>query len=53
MDTFARIVELPKITDTALLALSENRPNAVAALARALRRAEEQQKILVGVDFIG
>ena len=53
MDTFSHLVELPKITDTALLALAENRSNAVAALARALRRAEDKKRILVGVEFLG
>ena len=53
MDTFSHLVELPKITDTALLALAENRPNAVAALARALKRQEDKQRILVGVEFFG
>lgn len=42
MDTFATIAELPSLTDTAYLAMVEGRNNAVEALARVMKRREQQ-----------
>lgn len=39
---FDKLIELPSLADTGLAAMAENKPRAVAAIARALKRKEEE-----------
>jgi hypothetical protein len=43
-NVFAVAIELPTLTDTGLQAMKEGKHNAVAAIARLLKKQEEEEK---------
>lgn len=43
MDAFTKAIELPTLSGTGIAAIAENKPRAVAAIARALKRQEAAQ----------